>query len=149
MRGVGPFAMLVVTLTGCAHSMQRCETLYRDHRYIEAAEAFERTEARLSDESLEDRAEYGLYRGLTYLRLDDLNGARRWLGYAYSVERSAPGSLMSEERALLDRGWVELDQRVAQAGVRRAGSPVAETERAPEPRAAVPPPANGRRNLSE
>jgi hypothetical protein len=120
VRVVAIAALGLLVTTACEHSVQRSETLYREHRYIEAAEAFERTEDRLAGWSPEDRANYGLYRGLTFLHLDDLGNARRWLGYAYAVEHEAPGSLIHEERALLDRGWTELDQRVRAAGVAKA-----------------------------
>jgi hypothetical protein len=139
----------VGALVGCGHSsVRRCETLYRDHQYIEAAEAFEHTEDRLASESTEDRAQYGLYRGLTFLRLDDLANARRWLGYAYAVERASPGALMSEEKALLDRGFAELEQRVRTVGVvREATTPVAETEGASTLHPARTP--NGQRSISQ
>ncbi|HVU04625.1 MAG TPA: hypothetical protein VHE30_22860 [Polyangiaceae bacterium] len=126
--------------------MQRSETLYQEHRYIEAAEAFERTEDRLPTWSLDERASYGLYRGLTFLHLDDLSSARRWLGYAYAVEHDAPGSLPREDRALLDRGWTELDQRVRAAGVER-GPDRAVAETAPDERSTPLAPSNGRRSL--
>ena len=91
--------------------MNRGETLYREGRYIEAAEVFELTEAKLKRSSSEICAEYGLYRGLTYLKLDDLRSAHLWLAYAYSVEQKSPGQLTSDEHVLLDRGWKELEQR--------------------------------------
>jgi hypothetical protein len=128
--------------------MQRCETLYQERRYIEAAEAFERTEQRLTRASAEERAEYGLYRGLTFLHLDDLASARTWLGYAYAVERAVPGALAPDERTLLGNGWAELDQRtrstpVISAAVNRVADaesvPVVSRTRAP---------ANGRRSLT-
>jgi hypothetical protein len=131
-----PLAALgaALSLVGCSHPVQRCETLYRDHQYIEAAEAFEHTEDRLAAASPEDRAEYGLYRGLTFLRLGDLVNARRWL--------------MSEEKALLDRGFAELEMRVRTAGVvREATRPVAETDGASAVHPARAP--NGQRSISQ
>jgi hypothetical protein len=49
---------------------------------------------------------------MTLLVLGDLHNAQRWLAYAYEVERHAPGSLRADRRALLDRGWFELGQRL-------------------------------------
>lgn len=104
---------LVVALgvTACESYVRRGSTLYADGRYIEAAEVFERTENRLGDATDRERAEYGLYRGMTLLVLGDLKNARRWLSYAYEIERRNPGTLRADRRALLDRGWFELGQR--------------------------------------
>lgn len=77
---------------------------------------FELTEPRLSSMSAEACAAFGLYRGLTYLRLEDLASARKWLAYAYSVERKSPGMLLPEQRHLLDRGWAELEGKTAPPG---------------------------------
>lgn len=138
----------VVTTSACSHYVQRGEALYREHRYIEAAEAFERTETRLSGSMPEECAEYGLYRGLTFLYLDDLGGARTWLGYSYSIVQKAPGALQKEERSLLGRGFVELDQRSRAARVVRTRvSPVANAEAVPAGRV-TPAPANGSRFIA-
>jgi len=104
------FVMLGVA--GCSSYIKRGEALYADGRYVEAAEVFERTEARLSESPVRQKVEYGLYRGLTLLVLGDLPNAHRWLTYAYSVERAAPGSLGPERRARLDEGWSELGRRM-------------------------------------
>jgi len=97
---------LLVASTLCAGSV-----LYADGRYIEAAEVFERTEHRIGEYTPREKAEYGLYRGMTLLVLGDLGNARRWMTYAYEVERANPGTLRADRRALLDRGWFELGQR--------------------------------------
>jgi hypothetical protein len=105
-------ALFVVVAVGCGNYVKRAGSLYADGRYIEAAEVFERTEHRLGEYSPKERSEYGLYRGMTLLVLGDLRHAQRWLAYAYEVERAHPGSLRSDRRALLDRGWFELGQRL-------------------------------------
>ncbi|MBK7582562.1 MAG: hypothetical protein IPI67_20485 [Myxococcales bacterium] len=114
MRWVLPILTLAlgVTLAGCEGHVRRGTTLYADGRYVEAAEVFERTEYRLTQFTPRERAEYGVYRGMTLLVLGDLAHARRWLTYAYEVEKVAPGALRSDRRALLDRGWFELGQRL-------------------------------------
>ncbi len=104
-------ALTAAVTTACETHVRRGSTLYGDGRYVEAAEVFEQTEHRLTQYSPRERAEYGLYRGMTLLVLNDLASARRWLTYAYEVERVAPGSLRVDRRALLDRGWFELGQR--------------------------------------
>jgi hypothetical protein len=116
---VRPFVLLALAVSlsgGCAPYVNRGETLYREGRYIEAAEVFELTEARLRASPTEVRAEYGLYRGLTYLRLDDLRNAHAWLTYATTVEKKTPGQLTTDERMLLERGWRELADRTRARG---------------------------------
>jgi hypothetical protein len=103
---------LMLGHAGCSSYVKRGEALYADGRYVEAAEVFERTELRLSESSVRQRAEYGLYRGLTLLVLGDLPNAHRWMTYAYNVERARPGSLGAEHRARLDHGWSELGRRM-------------------------------------
>lgn len=102
---------LALTLSACEGYVRRGSTLYADGRYIEAAEVFERTEDRLPVATPREKAEYGLYRGMTLLVLGDLDNARRWLGYAYEIERAQPGTLRHDRRLLLDRGWSQLDSR--------------------------------------
>lgn len=108
--------VLGIALAGgaCSPYVTRGSSLYQDGRYIEAAEVFERTEYRLHESSPRVQAEYGLYRGLTFLRLGDLASAREWLSFAYTVERKNPGTLSTDEVALLDRGWVDLEHATAQ-----------------------------------
>lgn len=108
---------LSVFAGACSPYVNRGETLYREGRYIEAAEVFELTETRLKASPSEVCAEYGLYRGLTYLRLDDLRNAHVWLTYAAKVEKKQPGQLTSDERLLLERGWRELAERTRTRGV--------------------------------
>jgi tetratricopeptide (TPR) repeat protein len=112
MLAVTALVMLVIGSSACSSSVKRGAALYADGQYIEAAEVFERTEHRLNDSAPRQRAEYALYRGLTLLVLGDLRNSHRWLGYAYQVEKYAPGSLGSDGRTLLDRGWFELGQRL-------------------------------------
>ncbi len=101
-----------LALAGCGSYVKRGTALYADGRYVEAAEVFERTEYRLQDASPRERADYGLYRGMTLLVLGDLHNAQRWLAYAYQVDRVHPGSLRSDKRALLARGWYDVEQRL-------------------------------------
>lgn len=143
-------ALAVPLLAGCETHVRRGTTLYADGRYVEAAEVFERTEYRLAAYTPRERAEYGVYRGMTLLVLGDLQNARRWMTYAYEVERVAPGALRSDRRALLDRGWFELGQRQrAELEVTPRGTDTALAHRHPEHPAPPPtdravPPANER-----
>jgi len=145
--------LVALLLCACGGTVRRGATLYADGRYIEAAEVFERTEYRLREVSTRERAEYGLYRGMTMLVLGDLRNAHRWLTYAYEIERYEHGALSSDRRALLDRGWYELGQRLREQPptvTQPAGPALAatqpSTQSAPAP-AATPPPAAERRSL--
>ena len=109
------FAFLLaacLAFTACARPIERGEALYRDGRYVEAAEMFELTEPRLATMPADSCAAFGLYRGLTFLRLADVESARKWLAYAYSVEQRSPGMLLPEQRRLLEHGWAEVERRV-------------------------------------
>lgn len=95
--------VLVALLGACGgHYVSRGTDLYSDGRYVEAAEVFERTEARLAESSSSERARFGLYRGATFLKLGDAVHAARWLGYARSVVTQDPDALGSRDAALLE-----------------------------------------------
>jgi len=108
--------VLALALAACSPYVNRGEVLYREGRYIEAAEVFELTEAKLKASPPQICAEYGLFRGLTYLKLDDLRSAHTWLTYASGVEHGKPGQLTTDERALLDHAWKELGERIRARG---------------------------------
>lgn len=103
---VGVTAMLIAV--SCASHISRGPNLYEQGRYVEAAQAFERTERYLRDASPSDRATYGLYRGMNFLALGDVGHAQRWLSFATEIERRAPGALDDRDRAMLDRAWQTL-----------------------------------------
>jgi len=89
---------------GCASRyVTRGADLYAGGRYIEAAEVFERTEARLHEASTPDRARYGLYRGVTLLALGDTLRAGNWLTYSHDIVRAEPSALSEEEGSMLTR----------------------------------------------
>jgi hypothetical protein len=139
--GVVAIVFAAATLGACEGYVKRGSALYADGRYVEAAEVFERTEHRLGDSSAKERAEYGVYRGMTLLVLGDLKNAQRWLAYAYEVERHKPGSLRTDRRALLDRGWFELGQRLrTQPGANHGPPGTAIAASQPPPPVAPPAP---------
>ena len=129
--------------------VRRGEVLYHEGRYVEAAEVFELTEQNLAESGPAVRAEYCLYRGLTFLRLDDLASARVWLGHATRLEQKNPGMLSTVQQSLLARGRSELDQRLATAPmVTRPATRFAASEE-PAPVQRTPgPPGNGQRAIS-
>ncbi len=102
---------ICIATTGCGSSIGRGTTLYEQQSYIEAAEVFERTQNRLASMDPDERARYGLYRGLTLMALGDLRGAERWLDYAEAQERNQPGLLARDERAMLTHGRMDLGER--------------------------------------
>jgi hypothetical protein len=96
--------LLLALCVGCASRyVTRGADLYAGGRYIEAAEVFERTEARLHEATTADRARYGLYRGATLLALGDTLRANSWLGYSFDILRAEPSSLSEEESTMLRR----------------------------------------------
>lgn len=105
---------------GCTHYVDRGSDLYYQGRYIEAAHVLEKTEPRLTGASHIEQAAYGLYRGATLLRLGDLEGADRWLGYCQSVASRYPEVLRTDERELLQEALIalraDLDRRAAARG---------------------------------
>ena len=135
--------------SACSPYVRRGEVLYHEGRYVEAAEVFELTEQNLPESTPMVRAEYCLYRGLTFLRLDDLASAQVWLNHASRLDQKDPEMLSTVQRALLARGRSELDQRlqsapsVAAPGTRFAAS----VEPAPVQRTPGPP-GNGQRSVS-
>lgn len=104
----------------CTHYVSRGSDLYFQGRYIEAAHVLEKTESRLQSAELQERAQYGLYRGATLRRLGDLPGAERWLGLARESVRRAPGLLSRKEQELLEETWIAL-----QAQLERQAAPKA------------------------
>ena len=103
----GVFSSLLL-ISACSSSLHRGSTLYSEQRYVDAAEVFERSEVRLRTFSPAEQAEYGLYRGLNYIALGDLNNAQRWLSYAFAIDGTYPGALSPYKRAMLEHGWYDL-----------------------------------------
>ncbi len=107
--------LAIALATACSPYVRRGEALYHEGRYVEAAEVFELTEQNLPESSPSVRAEYALYRGLTFLRLDDLASARVWLNYAGEVAQRDTSMFTAVQRAALVRGRAEVEQRLTNA----------------------------------
>jgi hypothetical protein len=112
--------LLGCLLWACTFYVHRGSDLYYQGRYIEAAQVLEQTESRLTEADAVERAEYGLYRGATLLRLGDLDGALRWLEYARLWESRYPGALDAQQRELLEEQSIalraDLERRAAAEG---------------------------------
>lgn len=124
--------VVIGLVSACGSNNNRGRALYADGRFIEAAEVFEHSEAQLDRLVPEERARYGLYRGMTQLRLGDLDAAARWLHYASSNEERTPGALDPREVSALKQAWQLLDTARARetrsidplrGALARAGSP--------------------------
>jgi hypothetical protein len=108
---------------GCSHYLARGSDLYYQGKYIDAAHVFQNSEHRMSSAPLEERAEYALFRGCTLLRLGDLAGAERWLGYAQATETSLDKSERNLLRDNLAAFHSEMGRRV-EGGTMRRDAPV-------------------------
>ena len=95
----------------CASNNDRGNVLYADGRYVEAAEVFEHNEVSVATLDGRERARYGLYRGMTLLKLGDIDGAAKWLYYA---QAQTPGSLTQPDQRALQLTWEQLDKVRAQ-----------------------------------
>lgn len=111
--------VLALALPACVHYVQRAGSAYDDGRYLEVAEDLAAHEREVEQLPPAERAQYGMYRGLSLLELGELAAAQRWLDYSTDVEKMAPGSLTPFQRAQLERGKGLLDklrsQRPAEA----------------------------------
>ena len=139
-RRPGAFALVACALwlsSACgAHYVTHGTALYDDGHYVEAAEVFEKTEQRLASSSSSERARFGLYRGVTFLKLGDVPHAAHWLGYARSIVTRDPDALDSDDLALLGASLKSLGN-ARPAAPERANAEVATahpvSESAPSP----------------
>ena len=103
-----PFLLVALLLAqgACATStVQRGAELYVEQRYIDADQVFEQSEPQLTSYALDERAQYGLYRGATLLALGDHERARRWLAYGVRFDQAV---YTRAERSLLARSLREV-----------------------------------------
>jgi thioredoxin-like negative regulator of GroEL len=128
-------ALLLLASACGGHYVSRGADLYDDGRYVDAAEVFEQTEARLSESSPSERARFGLYRGATFLKLGDALHAAQWLGYSRSILKGEPKALDADERAMLEASLRAIADVKPTTPEQKADSEVA----AAPPSADVPP----------
>lgn len=106
---MGGVALILSALgvMGCdATTDLQARNAYDEGRYLDAAERLERAESGLAALPPERRARYGLYRGLSLLRLGEVEGARRWLEYV-ELNRQLVARLADHERRKLREGLIE------------------------------------------
>lgn len=134
LGALGSGGMMLV-LCSCAATQSYPYDLYRQQHYIEAEDVFDRSETQLETQPLEERARYGLYRGMTLLALGDVERAQQWLGYATDLQRRQPAVLTSDDRHLLQLGWQKLDESLRRIATAAAA---AEGKRANPEQASLP-----------
>jgi hypothetical protein len=93
----------------------KAEMAYDDGRYFEVAEALAAREGDMRDLPAWKRARYGVYRGLSLLRLGEYEGAAEWLEYARKVD-AEHRTLAPEQRRRLEEGLEELARAQAVDG---------------------------------
>ncbi len=105
MRARTPLLLFVIaSASACGGALAEGESQFKKGRYPEAKQTFAalETESRTWDDHR--RAEYALYRGLTYGAVGDRAQAGVWLREAKAIEGAHPGSLSSEDNERLSVG---------------------------------------------
>jgi hypothetical protein len=93
---------VTIVLAGCAGHLAEGESAFRRGDYPEAKRTLGALEASARSWPDERRAEYALYRGLTFAALGDGVRADRWLEQAEALEESRPGSLSPDDAHRLE-----------------------------------------------
>jgi len=95
---------------GCGGYLGNARSAYHDGRYLEAAETLGEHEGEVAEMPPRKQADYGLYRGLSLMKLGDSVGAAEWLGFTATLEQQRPGTLRSEQLRQLAAGLDELSR---------------------------------------
>ncbi len=100
MRRLGALlaSSFLLFLIGCGGYLGHAQRAYQDGRYLEVAENLGDHEDEVPALSPRKQVSYGLYRGLSLMRLGDRDGAERWLDFAEQIEAKQPGTLRPEEK---------------------------------------------------
>jgi hypothetical protein len=122
---------------GCGGYMGNARRAYQDGRFLEAAETLGEHEAEVAEMPLRKQADYGLYLGLSLMKLGDHAGAAEWLGFTATLEQQRPGTLRSEELRALEKGLAQLSRATPQ-------TPPAEDTSQPPVATSAPTPAPAR-----
>jgi hypothetical protein len=97
-------------LTACGGVLADAESQFDQGHYPQAKQALASLEAQSRLWSEAERAEYALYRGLTYGALGDRARATVWLGQSWAIERTRPGSLSPDQERRLKAGLSMCDE---------------------------------------
>lgn len=110
---IGLQLLICAFALGCGGFLAGAKTAYHDGRYLEAAEGLGEHEQEVRDLPPESQAEYGLYRGLSLIKLQDYQGALQWLSFAMDIEKKNPGALKAEQKAELEQNHQNVQKLLA------------------------------------
>jgi hypothetical protein len=100
--GAGTTSFFLLFVLGCGSYLGSAQRAYQEGRYLEAAENLGNHEAEVGRLEPAKQANYGLYRGLSLMKLGDHDAASQWLDFAADVEKKRPGSLQPAQRRELE-----------------------------------------------
>ncbi|MDI1446564.1 hypothetical protein [Polyangium sp. 6x1] len=129
MRRLGALlgsSLFLLVSVGCGGYLGSAQRAYQDGRYLEAAEKLGDHEDEVAALSPRKQVSYGLYLGLSLMKLGDHDGADRWLDFAEQVEAQRPGTLRADEKRELEAARGQL------AGVEEKAKPASEEPPAQE-----------------
>lgn len=101
MKGAGAVLLVAVACGACGSALADGESEFKSGRYPEAKQTFASIEGDAKHYDDARRAEYALYRGLTFGALGDRVRASSWLQEADALEAAHPGSLSPEDERRL------------------------------------------------
>ena len=104
MHRAASLAIVLSSLTACGGALSEGESQFEKGRYPEAKQTFAAIEADSRTWDDAKRAEYALFRGLTYGALGDRAQAGVWLREAKAIEDEHPGSLSHADVQRLKTG---------------------------------------------
>jgi hypothetical protein len=90
-------ALVALSCAGCAEGLARGQRQFDQGRYSDAKRTLQALEPESRRWDRRRRAEYALYRGLTFDALGDAARAMGWLREAQASESSRPGTLSPED----------------------------------------------------
>ena len=104
MRPTGAYAttFFLLFVSGCGSYLGSAQYAYQEGRYLEVAENLGEHEAEVPKLEPAKQARYGLYRGLSLMKLGDNDAAGHWLDFAAEIEKKRPGSLPPAQRRELE-----------------------------------------------
>lgn len=88
---------LAFSLFGCGGALAEGEAEFRQAQYPAAKQTFAALEVEMRSGDDAARAEYALYRGLTFAALGDVSRAVLWLREARALEDARAGTLRADD----------------------------------------------------
>jgi hypothetical protein len=106
-------ALTLGALTSCAtyrDDLDRAVNHYHSREYEKALVLFDVLEHDIDSLSVQERAEYCFFRGMSYYLLDQRANARHWLGRAAAREKAYEGALNPDEAKKTNATLRDLNQ---------------------------------------